>query len=121
MKTTACVIILGCSLGFCAMGCRPGNFLKETVRPREDIRDVTFRVPAISSPACQTVLQTVLSRSGLVSAMRVDEVAGELTITYNSRYTAKKNIEYEIAAAGFDIDDTPGDPEARQTLPEACR
>lgn len=121
MKFLAYFIILFSSFGWVLVGCSPGGFLEKTVRPREDIREATFWIPAVSSQECLGILHEVLSRSGMVREMRVEEGEGKLTVVYNSRYTAKKNIEYGIAAAGFDIDETVGDPDAKRRLPEACR
>lgn len=102
-------------------GCSPGEFLKETVRPREDIREVEFRVPAVSSPQCRAALNEVFKDMRLITQVRIDEAGEILAITYNSRLTAAKNLEYQIAAAGFDINESEGDPVAKKSLPEACQ
>ena len=39
----------------------------------------------------------------------------------SDRELAIKNLEYAIAQAGFDVEDTPGNATKKAGLPEACR
>ncbi len=108
----------------CLNGCSPGEFIHKTVRPREDIRQVTFSVPAIGSQDCRSLLLKVLDpfqATGVVTGADLNPDQGTLVVTFKSRELAIKNLEYAIAKAGFDIEDTPGNPKAKANLPEACR
>jgi hypothetical protein len=42
-------------------------------------------------------------------------------VTYDALKLGIKNIEYVIAGAGFDANDTPAPKEAREALPAECR
>ena len=88
---------------------------------RQDVRTVTFKVPAMKSAECSKIIQGALSRiEGIVSA-EPDLAQGELDVTYDARKLAIKNIEFLIAGLGFDVDDSQGKPEAKANLPAECR
>ena len=91
-----------------------------TPRHRDDLRVITFDVPALASPECQSVLLQALKG---VKGIEVtpDVEARKLQVSYQSRVLEAKNIEYSITAAGFDVNDSPGDPAAKQKLPAPCR
>lgn len=91
------------------------------VRHREDVRTVDYAVPGLAGPECSKALLSVLSRTGGVIEATPDLANRKVSVTYNSRETAQKNLEHAIAAAGFDVEDTPGDPVAKDKLPANCR
>jgi hypothetical protein len=115
-------LLVACSGVLYTSGC---GYLKSRAnhltRFREDDRKVVFTVPALDSPDCSRELLEVLSRIGAVKEAIPDLDAQQVTILYNSRDIAIKNIEYAIAGAGFDVDDSIGNSGKRAKLPEACR
>lgn len=117
LKNLAILLVLSTGL-ISAPGC---SFIKKTVRFREDIRTVTFRVPAVSDVECRRQLLRVLNATGWVKEASTDESEATVTISYNSRELAEKNLLYAISRAGFDVDDVAGDPDAKEKLPETCR
>lgn len=91
------------------------------VRPRNDIHTHTFRVPKVKSPECGQLILNVLAKVGGITDVKPNSADGTLTISFDSRTTALKNIEFALAEAGFDVDDSVGRPAAKAKLPEGCR
>ena len=92
-----------------------------SVRPREDVRFVEYSVPGLAGPECSQELLRVVSRvEGVINATP-DTTNRTVLVNYDSRVTAQKNIEHAIAAGGFDVDDTPADPQAKAKLPASCQ
>ena len=97
------------------------------VRPRNDERVVIYSVPGVSGPDCGKELLRVLSRvDGVVKTegeldVVIDTTNRTVSVKYNSRVTAQKNIEHAIAAGGFDVEDTPANPTAKAKLPAPCQ
>ena len=60
-----------------------------------------------------------------VSKVVVHYDTGDIDVTYDSMKLAIKNLEFGIAAAGYDVRTLPyaipADPKAREALPEGCR
>ena len=113
------VIVLGASF---SSGC---DNIKKTsgkmVRFRDDNREVTYQVPALKSQECSGYLLEVLRRINGIEEASPDLENQRITIRYNSRNLGEKNIEYTISGAGFDVNDTPGNANAKANLPESCR
>lgn len=91
------------------------------VRPREDIRWVDYSVPALAHPDCANELVRVLTTVEGIVEVNLNLPERSVSIQYNSRVLAQKNIEHAIAGGGFDVSDTPGDPTAKSRLPAPCQ
>ncbi|MBU0678038.1 MAG: heavy-metal-associated domain-containing protein [Verrucomicrobia bacterium] len=88
---------------------------------RQNVVSRNFTVPAMKTPECAAIIQDALSGvDGYVSSRPYVE-SRTITVTYNSRTVAGKNIELTIARAGFDVDDRGADQTARDKLPKACQ
>lgn len=88
---------------------------------RKDVRTVTIHTPQIKSPECGKIVQDAFSQiEGVVSAVPNPQ-AGTVDVTYDAKTLAIKNIEFIIAGAGFDANDTQAPAEIRAKLPEGCR
>jgi len=115
-------LMLCLALGLTGCGNSVFDGLKAVWMPRHrnDVRIVTFDVPALASPECQGVLlQALRSVKGI--EVTPDVEARTLQVAYQSRALEAKNIEYAITAAGFDVNDSSGDPVAKQKLPAPCQ
>ena len=99
-------------------GCK---LIKSTIRFREDIRSATYMVPAVSGLECRKKLQNVLISMVGIEEVLPDTTKMTITIRYNSRELAQKNILYAISQAGIDVDDILANPRAKAVLPEECR
>jgi copper chaperone CopZ len=88
---------------------------------RQDVRTLEVRVPNMNSPECFKIIQSALNRVEGIVSIEPDIPHHKVTVTYNSTKVAVKNIEYVIVGLGFDANDNPGKPEARQSLPADCR
>lgn len=88
---------------------------------KQDIRTVNIRVPRATGDVCrELVSNSVVRLDGVMSeSIRFEE--GAVLVTYDSMKIARKNIEYAIAGAGFDANDIPAKPEAREALPVECK
>lgn len=86
-----------------------------------DIRTVVVRVPGLKNQECAKILQDTFLRQPAVRSVQPDLQNRTLTITYDSMGIALKNIEFVIAAAGFDANDVQAKPEAVAKLPPECR
>lgn len=88
-----------------------------------DVRTFTINVPDMKNRACATVIVKALSSTVGVkggSDIKVDLVARTVTVDYESLVTAKKNIEFAVADAGFNANSVPANPEAVTKLPPEC-
>ena len=56
----------------------------------------------------------------MLRQVETDPDARIVRVTYDRRRCALKNIEWMIAAYGFDAGGTPATPEAAARLPETC-
>ena len=92
-----------------------------SVRHREDVRTVTYAVPGLNGSECSSELLRALAQTDGILDVAPDTTNRMVLVKYNSRVTAQKNIEHAIAAGGFDVADTPGDPAAKAKLPASCR
>jgi len=88
---------------------------------QQDVREVVIKVPGVKNQACAKIIQdTFMLQPGIVS-VRPDFQKREITVKYNSMVIALKNIEFTIAAAGFDANDTRARTNAVAALPPECR
>jgi len=88
---------------------------------QQDIRKVVIKVPGLKNQVCAKIIQDAFMRQPGIVSTSPDYQKHELTVTYNSMVIAVKNLEYTIAAAGFDANDTPAYTNAAAALPKECR
>jgi len=88
---------------------------------KNDIRTVVIRTPEMKNAACAKIVQDALARQPGIVSVRPDFQTRELTVTYNSMVVARKNLEFTVAGAGFDADDTLAVSNAVANLPPECR
>lgn len=106
---------------FCVAGLMVPAFLAACYR--QDILTVDISVPQMGSPQCRSLVLQALGRLEQDAIIRAapNIETRVLTITYDSRRLALKNIEYAITAAGFDANEEQAPQEARDALPAECR
>ncbi len=88
---------------------------------QRDIRTVTIDVPRMQGEECAGIVYNVLASLNGVRAESLEMEPGAVTVTYDSMRLALKNLEYALAEAGFQANEIPPDPDARERLPERCR
>ncbi|MCS6771143.1 MAG: heavy-metal-associated domain-containing protein [Kiritimatiellae bacterium] len=88
---------------------------------RQDQRTITIRVPQMRSPACYALIQEALKKIEGIKSTRPDYEKRTVDVTYDALKLAIKNIEFVIAATGFQANDIEPPPDARARLPEDCR
>ena len=88
---------------------------------RNDLRVVEVRVPQMATPECSKVILDALGRIEFVVSATPDVASRTVTVSYDSTKLALKNIEIVIANAGFDANEIPASPQARQNLPPECQ
>lgn len=86
-----------------------------------EIRERTIKVPQMKNAACEKIVQTALGKTDGVFADKVRTSNGKVIVVYDSMKVGLKNLEFIVAAAGFDAGETPADPKAREALPAECR
>ena len=101
------------------------------------MRTVTIQVPAMKNSACADRVIEAIGRelySGPdqdVSRQRIRDMlsSGEavvdltnrsVTVRYDSLRLSLKNLEFAVAEAGFDANNTPASEEAVKALPPEC-
>jgi copper chaperone CopZ len=82
-----------------------------------DIRTKTIKVAQMKNAGCEKIVMTALARTDGVFPEKIAVGAGQVTVTYDSMKVGLKNLEYVIAASGFDAGGTPADSKARAALP----
>ena len=102
---------------------------------RNDVQVVEITVPALGSQVCANLLEKKLPPRDLqnIQSVSADPLTHTVTVTFEARKTALRNIEHHIAALGFDIEGAslkydkessyliPGNPKAKAALPPECR
>lgn len=88
---------------------------------QQDVREVVIKTPALKNQACAKVIQDAFMRQPGIVSVRPDLQKKEIVVTYNSMVIAIKNIEFTIAEAGFDANDTQASTNAVAALPPECR
>jgi hypothetical protein len=88
-----------------------------------DVRTVTISVPAMhNAAAASRVLRALVESQRLApDKIQTDFTNQTVTVTYDSLQRAVKNLEFAIAGAGFNANETPADPAAAAKLPPDCR
>lgn len=95
-------------------------FLLSSCR-QQDVREVIIKTPGLKNQACAKIIQDAFMRQSGIVSVRPDFQKHETAVTYNSMVIAVKNIEFSIAAAGFDANDTRAPTNAVAALPPECR
>jgi hypothetical protein len=90
---------------------------------RPETLTAEIRVPALRSETAAALVYEAFSAFPAedVKVLSVDRQAGTVRVSYDSTRVALRNLQHRLAAAGFDADDIPANPDARQRLPEDCR
>ncbi len=88
---------------------------------RQDTRTVVFNVPQMKAAECSKIIQGALSRMDGIITAEPDLEKHTMTVTYDGLKLGIMNIESAIADAGFDVNQTPGKPDAKGALPAPCR
>lgn len=88
---------------------------------RQDKRTITVKVPQLVSADCLLHIQTAAKQVEGIEDVRGSIENKTVDVTYNAMKLGIRNIEFIIARAGFDANDTPASPQARAALPEGCR
>jgi len=105
---------------------------------QQDIRTVTVQVPGMKNEACAAMVADAvaweiagspgerpsrqLARSFQLSgAIAVDLTNRTVRVRYDSLKMSLKNIEFAIADAGFEANNTPASKSAADQLPAECR
>jgi len=96
------------------------GFLLSSCR-QQDVREVVIKTPGLKNQACAKIIQDAFMRQPGIVSIRPDVQKHEIAVTYNSMVIALKNIEFTIAAAGFDANDTQAQTNAVAALPPECR
>ncbi len=88
---------------------------------RNDTRIGVYHVPNITSQECLNVLSGKLRAVEGVEDVQADFTTHKVSVTFNGLKAGLKNIEFVIAGAGFDVNETPGAAAAKEQLPATCR
>ena len=109
MKIRMAICIFGL---FAMVGCR-----------KHDIRTAAVYVPGLKHPACAQIIGNALAREQAIPGTDIEIRMETKTvyIRYNSLQRSVKNLEYSIAAAGFDANEVPADKAAQDKLPDGCK
>ncbi|HMP72951.1 MAG TPA: heavy-metal-associated domain-containing protein [Kiritimatiellia bacterium] len=110
MKITLIALTLMVSLTFLSTGCF-----------RNDTRTVAFHIPHLNAPECAEAVRIALGAMDGIYGAEADIPNRTLTVTFDGLKLGIKNIEFTIAGAGFDVEDTQGNPRAKAALPAPCR
>jgi len=95
----------------------------------QDIRTVEIEVPGMQCELCVERVRRALAQHATegvkADKTEFDLAARRVRVTYDSMVIASKNIEFSIAAAGYEVNTTPypipADPTAAAALPATCR
>jgi copper chaperone CopZ len=88
---------------------------------RNDRRVEEFSVPVMRSAECLDYLSGRLRGVEGVEQVTADFVTGTVIVTFDGLKLGYKNIEFVIAGAGFDVNETPAPESAKNELPVACK
>jgi hypothetical protein len=88
---------------------------------QQDVREVVIKTPGLKNQACAKFIQDAFMRQPGIVSVRPDFQGREIVVKYNSMVIALKNIEFTIAGAGFDANDTHAQTNAVAALPPECR
>ncbi len=88
---------------------------------RQDILTVEIHVPQMRETECSRIIIRALREVDGIQSVRPDTENRVLTVTYNARKLALKNIEHTLAEQGFTANDEEARSDARMRLPPECR
>ncbi len=128
MKFALPFLTIMCALGLVGCG-DPSGGVDRPPKPlvikllgfRPDVRTITVQVPQMKSLDCQQRIQDALAKTEGVQGTAPDLSQRKLEVTYDALKLGIKNIEYVIAGAGFDANDTPAPKDVRDALPAECK
>ena len=89
---------------------------------RADIQAHQIIVPELSTEEQAALIRAAFSYTTDTSAVRrveIDLNRKIVTVTYNSRRTARRNLEFTVADVGFHANDLPPTPRRRSAAPPA--
>ncbi|HMP90961.1 MAG TPA: heavy-metal-associated domain-containing protein [Kiritimatiellia bacterium] len=75
----------------------------------------------MTTPECFNILSGRVRGVEAVQDVKVDYATQTVFVQFDGLKAALKNIEFAIAAAGFDVNDTPAAAAVKAALPEGCR
>ena len=87
---------------------------------RQDRRTITVQVPQVRNEDCLRLVQEAVKSVDGIEFV-TNSTPGTVDVTYNALKLGIRNIEFVIAGAGFDANETKAPPQARAALPEGCR
>ena len=97
---------------------------------RHDYRVAFVSVPGMKNQQCASIISNAvvqilgwpnMENSVQVETMVFDLKARTFYVEYESLQMSLKNIEHQIAKAGFEANDIPADTNAAAKLPPECR
>ena len=88
---------------------------------RQDRRTITVKVPQLNGPECLRFIQDAAQKVEGIEQVAPHYDSRTVDVTYNAMKLGIKNIEFIIAGAGFDANETQAPAAARAALPEGCR
>ena len=88
---------------------------------RQDRRTITVAVPQVKSAECFRHIQDAVKSVDGIEQVSPNYERGTVDVTYNAMKLGIRNIEFVIAGAGFDANDTKAPADVRAKLPEGCR
>lgn len=105
---------------------------------KADIRTVVIQVPGMKNEACAKRVSNAAAsevaagpradanskrvQAALLSgSVKADLATRTVTVRYDSLRMSLKNLEFAIAKAGFDANNTPARPSAVEALPAECK
>ncbi len=95
----------------------------------QDIRTVEIEVPGMQCSLCVGRVRRALEQHATEGVrakdLEFDLATRRVSVTYDSMLIAIKNLEFAIAAAGYEVAaepyPIPADPTAAAALPASCR
>ncbi|MCU0856862.1 MAG: hypothetical protein MUC65_00470 [Pontiellaceae bacterium] len=88
---------------------------------RNNIRSETFHLEQLRNEESVNILRNALRQVDGVKELQPNLREHTLTVIFNGLNSQKKNVEYAIIKAGFDLPNWPADPADKAKLPEALR
>ena len=88
-----------------------------------DVRTAAIHVPGMKNEACANlIIKALATQQGVYPTQVVVRLEAQtIEVRFDSLTKSLKNLEYCVADAGFDANDIPGKPEAKNALPPDCR
>jgi copper chaperone CopZ len=86
----------------------------------KDVRTIEINVPDMKNAACGEIVRKAVLSTPNVRSGEIDLQRRTVMVTYDSIQLSLKNIEFNIADAGFAADLVPANQEARKKLPPEC-